>query len=126
MPRRTASDKMLHDKVFNIAKNTKHDGKQRGLVSRVYIFFDKKLSVVAVTGAWSEILATQNKFSTKSRANNWQKNNTSKLLEKLKNEKIYIFSKYSWIIPLLDKKGNTFTNAFQKVPDETNYKPNNI
>ena len=68
----------------------------------VYIFFDKKLSVVAVTGAWSEILAAQNKFSTKSRANNWQKNNTSKLLEKLKNEKIYIFSKYSWIIPLLD------------------------
>ena len=71
MPRRTASDKMLRDKVFNIAKNPKHDGKQRGLVSMVYIFFDKKLSVVAVTGAWSEILAAQNKFSTKSRANNW-------------------------------------------------------
>ena len=91
MPRRTASDKMLRDKVFNIAKNPKYDGKQRGLVSMVYIFFDKKLSAVAVTGACSEILATQNKFSTKSRANNWQKNNTSKLLEKLKNEKIYIF-----------------------------------
>ena len=28
--------------------------------------------------------------------------------------------------PFTRLKGNTFTNAFQKVPDETNYKPNNI
>ena len=41
-------------------------------------------------------------------------------------KRFIFFSKYSWIIPLLDKKGNTFTNAFQKVPDESNYKPNNI
>ena len=67
LPRRTASDKMLHVKVYNIAKNKKYDGYQRGLVSMVYKFFDKKSSVVAVTHAWSETLATQNKSSTKSR-----------------------------------------------------------
>ena len=39
---RTASDKVLRDKAFNIAKNPKYDGYQRGLVSMVYIFFDKK------------------------------------------------------------------------------------
>ena len=38
---RTASDKLLRDKTFNIAKNPKCDGYQRGLASMVYIFFDK-------------------------------------------------------------------------------------
>ena len=38
----TASDKVLRDKVFNIAKNHKYDGYQRGLASMVYKFFDKK------------------------------------------------------------------------------------
>ena len=40
--RRTASDKVLRDKAFNIAKNPKYDGYQRGLASMVYNFFDKK------------------------------------------------------------------------------------
>ena len=43
LPRRTASDKVLRDKSFNIAKNLKYDGYQRGLVSMVYKFFDKNL-----------------------------------------------------------------------------------
>ena len=42
--RRTASDKILHDKAFNIAKNPKYDGYQRGLASMVYKLFDKKTS----------------------------------------------------------------------------------
>ena len=40
--KRTASDKILRDKAFNIAKNSKYDGYQRGLASMVYKFFDKK------------------------------------------------------------------------------------
>ena len=40
--RRTASDKVLRDKAFNIAKNPKYDGYQRGLASMVYNFLDKK------------------------------------------------------------------------------------
>ena len=39
---RTASDKVLRDKAFNIAKHSKYDGYQRGLASMVYKFFDKK------------------------------------------------------------------------------------
>ena len=42
--RRTASHKILRDKAFNIAKNPKYDGYQRGLASMVYKFFDKKSS----------------------------------------------------------------------------------
>ena len=49
LPRRTASDKMLRDKSFNIAKNPKYDGCQYELASMVYTFFDKKYSGSAVT-----------------------------------------------------------------------------
>ena len=39
---------------------------------------------------------------------------------------IDIFSKYGWVILLKDKKGITITNAFQKILDESNCKPNKI
>ena len=42
LKRRTASDKILRDKAFNIAKNPKYDGCQRGLASMIDKFFDKK------------------------------------------------------------------------------------
>ena len=44
LTRRTASDKILHDKAFNIIKNWKYDGYQCGLASMVYKFFNKKTS----------------------------------------------------------------------------------
>ena len=37
--RRTASDETLHDEAFNIAKNPKYDGYQRGIASIIYEFF---------------------------------------------------------------------------------------
>ena len=37
--RRTASDKTLRDKAFNIAKDTKYDVYQRGFASIVYKSF---------------------------------------------------------------------------------------
>ena len=46
--RRTAADKGLRDKAFNIAKNLKYDGYQRGLASMVYKSFDKKSKSSAV------------------------------------------------------------------------------
>ena len=39
---RTAADKVLRNKAFNIPKDPKYDGYQRGLASMVYKFFDKK------------------------------------------------------------------------------------
>ena len=42
LKRRTAFDKVLRDKAFDIAKNPKYDGYQRGLASTVYKFFDKQ------------------------------------------------------------------------------------
>ena len=42
LARRAASDKVLRGKAFNIAKNPKYDGYQRGFASMVCNFFDKK------------------------------------------------------------------------------------
>ena len=42
LAKRIASDKLLRDKAFNIAKNSKYDGYQRRFGSLVYKFFDKK------------------------------------------------------------------------------------
>ena len=43
--KRIAADKVFRDKAFNIAKNPKYYGYQRGLASMVFKFFDKKTSV---------------------------------------------------------------------------------
>ena len=42
LAKRTIADKILKNKAFNIAKDPKYDGYQRGLASMVYKFFDKK------------------------------------------------------------------------------------
>ena len=48
LPRRTASNKVLPGKAFNIAETQKCDGYQRGLPSMAYKFFDKTFSVGTV------------------------------------------------------------------------------
>ena len=44
LPRRIASYKILSGKSFNVTKNPKYDGYQRGLASLAFKFFDKKTS----------------------------------------------------------------------------------
>ena len=39
---------------------------------------------------------------------------------------IDIYSKYAWVVPLKDKKGISIANAFQKVLDKSERKPNKI
>ena len=64
LARRTASDKVLRDKAFNIAKNPKYDGYQRGLASMVYKFFDKKFASLtdkSVSGSGANVPLEFNK-----------------------------------------------------------------
>ena len=42
LTRKTASDKILLEKAFNIAKNSKYNGYQKGLALMIYKYFDKK------------------------------------------------------------------------------------
>ena len=48
LTRTPGSNKILRDKVFNIAKSPKYDGYQSSLSSMVYNFFDKILAVVVL------------------------------------------------------------------------------
>lgn len=44
LARKTAFDKALRDKAFEIGSNPQYDGYQKGLASIVHKFFDKKKS----------------------------------------------------------------------------------
>ena len=39
---------------------------------------------------------------------------------------IDIFSKYAWVLPLKNKKGVSIADAFKKILDDSNRKPNKI
>ena len=57
--KRTQSDKVLKDKAFKIASDPKYDGYQRGLVSMVYTFLDKKSKVSCVVNEPNYQLANE-------------------------------------------------------------------
>ena len=65
LTRRTASDKMLCCKAFNIAKNPKYDRYQRGLASMVYKFFHKRSSLLA--GKFASSGAVKNEIMSNQR-----------------------------------------------------------
>ena len=121
---RTASDKLFRDKVFNIAKNPKHDGYQRGLASMVYKFFDKKSagSGVNMPSEFNEQLAKElhkpiiRNFRKRTVYSGFKDNIFGadladvQLIRKFNKGfrfllcVIDIFSKYAWVVPLKDKK----------------------
>ena len=45
LTKRTVADKIFKNKAFDIAKDPKYDGYQRGLASMVYKFFDSKVTL---------------------------------------------------------------------------------
>ena len=146
LERRTASDKVLRDKAFNIAKNLKYDGYQRGLASMVYKFFDKKSNGSGgnIPLEFNEQFAEElhkpiiKKFKnvtvfSRFKDNIWGADLADMQLISKFNKGfrfllcvIDIFSKYAWVVPLKDKKSITITDAFQKILDDSDRKPNKI
>ena len=127
----TAADKGLRDKAFNIAKNLKHDGYQRGLASMAYKFFDKKTAGSGIKSmSQNKQLAEElhkiviKKFQQIKVCSTFKDNICDadlvdmQLISKFNKGfrfllcVIDIFSKYAWVVPLKDKKGGTITNAF--------------
>ena len=131
--RRTFSDKVFRDEAFNIAKDPKYDGYQRGLSSIVYKFFDKKstgsgrplssASKVANNNIKQNIKLAKEldkpiirNFKKKtvysrSKDNIWGTDLANmQLLSKFNKGFTFflcvidIFSKYAWVLPLKDKK----------------------
>ena len=145
LARRTATDKFLRDKAFNIAENPEYDGYQRGLASMVYNFFDKKTLDSGVnTLANNDKLAEElhkpiiRKFKKRKVYSGFKDNvwgadlaDMQLISEFHKGFRILlcivdIFSKYPWVFPLKDKKGVTITNAFQNILKGSKRKPNKI
>ena len=130
-------------KAFNIAKNPEYDGYQRGLVLMVYhAFLNKKVSG---SGFKSDIIANLKNYTNQLLKFEKQKLYSSfkdnvwcadladvQLISKFNTGihfllwPIYIYSKYAWIVPLRDKKYLTIINAFQKILNESNCKPNKM
>ena len=143
---RTKADKVLRDKVYNIASNPKYDGYQRGLASMVYKFFDKKSmgSGINTIKSSSSILADElhkpiiKKFKKRKVYSQFKDNiwgvdlaDMQSLSRKNKGIKyllciIDLYSKYAFVIPLKDKKGISILNAFNEIIKQYNRKPNKI
>ena len=142
----TFSDKVLRDKTLNFAKNPKYDGYHRGIASMVYKLFDKKSkgSGANITSEFNEQLAEE---LYKQIIRNFKKRTVysgfrysvwgadlahMQLLSKFNKGfrfllcVIEICSKYTWVLPLKDKKGASIVDAFQKVLEDSNRKPNKI
>ena len=144
LPRRTAANKLLHDKTFNIDKNPRYDGYQRGLASMVYKFFDKKTEDSAVKNEMMQnnklaeelqkpVIRKLGKRKVHSSFvdNIWSADLADmQLLSKFDKAVRFllcivdIYNKYAWVIPLKDKRGITITNAFQKILHEFGRRPN--
>ena len=149
LTKRTVADKILKNKAFDIAKNTKYDGYQRGLASMVYKIFDSKVASPDKKSVGSgaklipqnEQLADElqkpiiRKFKKRKaysafKDNIWGDDLADMQLLSKYNKRIRcvidIFSKYAWVVPLKDKKGISIVKAFQSILKQSNRKPNKI
>ena len=92
--KRTDSNKVLRDKAFNIAKNPKYDGYQRGFASMVYKFFDKKFP-----GSGVNTDANKSAFNNERLAEELHK----PIIKKFKKRSIYSgFRDNIWSVDLAD------------------------
>ena len=150
LTKRTVADKILKNRAFNIAKDPKYDGYQRGLASIVYKFFDKKSE-----GSGAKHVNTKLTLQDEQLANKVHK----PIIKKFEKRKVHaafkdniwgadvadmqllsrydkgirfllcvidIFSKHAWVVPLKDKKGISIVKAFQIILKHSNRKPNKI
>ena len=69
LARRTAADKSLRDKAFNIAKDPKYDGYQRRIGSMFYNFFDRKSALLPDKSVSGSGVYTQAKLVQRTYAN---------------------------------------------------------
>ena len=147
LTKRTVADKILKNRAFDIAKDPKYDGYQRGLASMVYKFFDSKVS-----GSGAKLIPKNEQL-----ANELHK----PIIRKFERRRVYsifkdniwgvdladmqllskynkgtrfllcvidIFSKHAWVVPLKHKKGISIVKAFQSILKQSNSsrKPNKI
>ena len=113
-----------------------NDGYQRGLALMVYKFFDKKSSGSGIVNEPNYQLANElhkpiiRKFKKRKVYSSFRDNIWGVDLADMQSISKYnkgikyllcaidIFSKYTWFVPLKDKRGISIVNAFQKIISE--------
>ena len=96
LTKRTVADKILKNKAFDIAKDPKYDGYQRGLASMVYKFFDSK----GASPDKKSVGSCAKRVNTKITPQNEQlaKELHKPIIRKFKKRKVYsAFSRYAII-----------------------------
>ena len=152
LTKRTVADKILKNKAFDIAKDPKYDGYQRGLASMVYKFFDSKVASPdkKSVGSGAKLIPQNEQLAEELH---------KPIIRKFKKRKVYsafkdniwgvdladmqllrkynkgirfllcvidIFSKYASVAPLKHKKGVSIVKAFQSILKQSNRKPKKI
>ena len=132
---------VLKNKALEIAVNPKINGYQRGLASMVYKFFDNRAKGYGLN---NEIFAEElhkpiiknfkrRKVYSSFKDSIWgiDLGNMS-LISRFNNGIKYLlcvidlFSRYSLVIPLKNKKGDSIVEGFKKILNNSNRKPNKI
>ena len=101
LTKRTIADKILKNKAFDIAKDPKYDGYQRGLASMVYNFFDSKVASPDKKSVGSGAKRVNTKITPQ---NEQLAEELHKLIiRKFKKRKVYsIFKDNIWSVDLAD------------------------
>ena len=135
-----ASNKLLRDEVFNIAKNPKYDEYQRGFASVFYNFLIKRLQVVVLKSVMNNYLLepiirnlNKRKVYSSFKDNIWGADLADMQLISKFNKRIRfllsiidVFNKYAKVVPLKDKKVVTIVNGYQSTLNDLKRKPNKI
>ena len=129
----------MKDRAYEIARNRNYVGYQGALASIVYKSFDKKAgSGVRVNEQlaeeWHKLVIKKfkrRKVYAKFKDNIWAANfvEMEPLFSKNKNVKyllrvIDVFTKYTWVKLIEEKKDKIVLNTFIEVVNESNRKPN--
>ena len=150
LTKRTFADKILRDKAFNIAKDPKYDGYQRELAFMVYKFFDKKSKGSGAKQVNTKLTPQNQQLAEELHKTIIKKFEKRKVHAEFKDNicgadladmqlltkcnkgirfllcVIDTFSKYTWAVPLKDKKGISIVKEFQTILKQSNRKPNKI
>ena len=147
---RNQSDIVVKNKALKIATDPRVNGYQRGLASMVYKFFNERTKGSGINlqanSLNNEILAEElhkpiiknfkrRKIYSSFKDNIWVVDLAMQFMQLISkyNKGIRyllcatdLFSRYAWVIPLKNKKGESIVEGFKKILDDSNRKPNKI
>ena len=145
---RRQSDIVLKNKALKIAIDPRVNGYQRGLASMVYKFFNERTKGSGINSKGNLLVNSQlaeelhkptiknfkrRKVYSSFKDNIWGVDFADMQLTSKYNKGIRyllcvidLFSRYAWVIPLKNKKGESIVEGFEKILDDSNRKPNKI